>query len=320
MQVSQVIGFRKELTRYDPDPNLPLPLELVGVEVELEGTERMLNPNDEYWRVTNDGSLRNNGREFVFREPLYGVAIRDALADLQHHIDGGRPQLSERCSVHVHINISDLTTLQLHKFLILYLIFERVLVKYHKTTRENNIFCVPFYKAPRDIAVIDALMSEDVDTIHNMFTHFNKYYAVNLEAVREFGSLEFRHMGGCLDMADVFKWIKIIMYLKKASIDENYNPYNLITNISGRGPRAVFFEIFGESAELLDYDDIEHDIIKGVRLAQLTVIDKELQKINDHFNRLRIQQHTLDWIEASQLVVQPENLTFTVFGPEEGDV
>lgn len=320
MQVSEVIGFRKELTRFEPDPTLPLPLELIGVEVELEDTGRMHSPDENFWNVTSDGSLRNRGREFVFREPLYGVAIQQALMDLQRHIDGGQPALSERCSVHVHINISDLSTAQLHKMLMLYVIFERALVRYHKASREDNIFCVPFYKAPRDIALIDALVSESTDGIYNIFQTFNKYYAVNLQAIQEFGSLEFRHMGGSLHMPDVLTWIKIIMCLKRAALDENYNPYNLITNISGRGPRSVFYDIFGEYAELLDHERLEEDMMKGVRLAQLSVIDKDLQKINDHFNRLKIQNEPVAWIEAAHRQLLSQQPTFTLFGPEEGDV
>lgn len=320
MQVSEVIGFKKELARYEPDENLPLPLELIGVEVELERTGNMPYPDETFWHVTNDGSLRNSGREFVFREPLYGQAIQSALMSLQRSIDEGRPVISERCSVHVHINISDLTTAQLHKMLMLYLIFERVLVKYHQSVREDNIFCVPFYKAPQYIVLMDAMMSESVENMNHMFGHFNKYYAVNLESIRAFGSLEFRHMGGCTNMPDVLTWIKIIMCLKKASLDDNYNPYNLITNISGQGPRAIFYDIFGDLASSLDYYELEGDIIKGVRLAQLSIIDKDLQKIDDSYRRYQVNDNVTVWIEESLRYTEPDNLTFTLFGPEEGDV
>ena len=318
MQVSEVIGFQKGLSRYEPDTSLPLPTELVGVEVELEGCQNMPSPSDEYWNVTRDGSLRNNGKEYVFREPLYGLAIQSALRSLQDCINVGEPTVSSRCSVHVHINISDLTTAQLHKFLLLYIIFERTLVRFHKSSREDNIFCVPFYKAPKDIAMIDALVEADMEGISNMFANFDKYYAVNLRAIQTFGSLEFRHMGGSTEMPDVFLWIKIIMCLKKASLNEDYNPYNLITNISGRGPRSIFYSIFGEFAAVLEHPELEMDIMKGVRLAQLSVIDKDLYKLTDHFNRVRIKA---DVLESIQSVLQEEDeFTFTMFGPEEGDI
>lgn len=320
MQVSEVIGFRKEFARYEADQSLPLPMELIGVEVELERTQNMMTPDETFWSTVSDGSLRNNGKEFVFREPLYGVAIGQALMNLQAHIDGGRPEASERCSVHVHINISDMTTAQLHKMLMLYLIFERTLVRYHNGTRENNIFCVPFYKAPRDIALIDSLFAENTRQMDNMFSKFNKYYAINLQAIQEFGSLEFRHMGGSLNMNEVLIWIKIIMCLKKASLDSNYNPYTLITNISGRGPRTTFYEIFGELASLMDYNSLEEDLLRGTRLAQLTVIDKELQGVNDYYSELDVSDFSQNLIDTTLNEVKSRSLKFTLFGPEEGDV
>ena len=81
----------------------------IGIEVEAEH----VYDNDAmgiqpWWDNISDGSLREGGREFVFAQPMFGEDVLDALNALSDTIDD-YAVYSERCSVHVHLNVRDMT-------------------------------------------------------------------------------------------------------------------------------------------------------------------------------------------------------------------
>jgi hypothetical protein len=324
LSLSEVIGFKKEVRSAPIDPNLPLQDEYIGVEVEVEGAA-YISVSQTYWKTVRDGSLRDEGKEFVFKEPLFNGDIGAALDELQEAFDQHAPRLSDRCSVHVHINVSNMSTVQLHRMLLLYLIFERTIVRYH-SDREDNIFAVPFYKAPFYVHQIDALYREDYDDIADLFSNMNKYQALNLRTVREYGSLEFRHMGGTADTQAIYEWIKIIMMLKKYVMENDFNPTALLHNMSGMGPENFLIDVFGrELSEVLTNEHVERDIIKGVRLAQLSSINTDLAGASTRLLRRRFTTGVLERINRAIGIDEPirnefEGINFDVYGPVEGDL
>lgn len=59
----------------------------IGVEVELEKALGLAThiPNT-YWEVKGDGSLRDDGYEFVFKNPLAGKDVERAIDQLSEAI------------------------------------------------------------------------------------------------------------------------------------------------------------------------------------------------------------------------------------------
>ena len=111
---------------------------LVGVEFELEGMNRFRVDDPEfaaYWKIVEDGSLRDGGKEFVLSRPFAGADLDKALSLFDKHVSksGHDIKISDRTSVHVHIDVRDLTFAQLT-------IFETALFNMAGETRANNIF------------------------------------------------------------------------------------------------------------------------------------------------------------------------------------
>ena len=264
MELSELTGVSKRVEVFDPEPSLPRPLDLVGIEVEIE----RVPPEDlRYWNCVRDGSLRD-GREFVLREPLYGTGILTALQELQNFFDDVSPQVSERCSVHIHLNVSDMEVQEFQKLLVMYVIFERVLFQYHQG-RADNVFCIPWYKANTPIESI--LELQDVDDVYRWaMMNTEKYTSLNVLPITQFGSIEFRHMAGTKNTSEILEWLKIVMRLREFCSGD-LNLKDLPGYLSGTGGKRFLREVFKEQAEVLMYPDLDADILKGIRTAQRAI-------------------------------------------------
>lgn len=307
MQLEQAIGFSKKVNHFEADNNLPLPLELMGVELEYEDVIRRDNSAPPLWTAVEDGSLRNNGIEYIFSEPLYGTGIKEALDGMQEHVNNISPDVGARTSVHVHLNVSDMDVDQLMTLIILYLVFEKAIVSYHGGMREDNIFCVPYYKAPDALAQLIHLFQHQNEVssmdVRSILSGFNKYYGLNIGAVIQHGSLEFRHMAGTTDMNKVREWICIIQQLKSTALRTGANYMDLITNMSGNSS-FITSEVFGEFAGALDKYVHVDDLVQGARLAQRIVNGHHLSDATSTENRRRVNKKTSAKIEAVRKRVQ----------------
>ena len=98
---------------------------LVGIEIEVENMGNGNYVPAYYWQVKEDGSLRNNGVEFT-SIPLRASQVEYALDVYNRSVtQNNTPDYSPRTSVHVHLNIRDLTWDQLKNLIILYCLFEK---------------------------------------------------------------------------------------------------------------------------------------------------------------------------------------------------
>lgn len=296
MKVENAIGFSKKVQQFDPEPRLPLPYELIGIELEYEGvTDGGLAGAPTLWSAVMDGSLRNNGIEYVLTEPLYGTGITDALSSMAEHVGSIRPDVSNRCSVHVHVNVSDMDIDQLLTMVLLYLVFERTIIKYHGTVREDNIFCVPYYRAPEAlnklITLFSGLDAINASSVGQLLSSFNKYHGLNIGAIATHGSLEFRHMSGTTDMAKVDDWICIIQHLKRAALEMQVDYMQIINNMSG-STHNILEEVFKEHKYLLENLVTPDDLVQGARLAQRVVGGNDLEIVTYKESNRRINKVT----------------------------
>lgn len=196
-----VYSIRKLLT----DPNTGSDPTLVyGVELEIEGITEG-HGSVIGIRMDTDGSLRNNGREFItkpmrFRELAYclnNLFVRNKFTEDNY---------SERCSVHVHANCTDLTKDQLSTVLLIYQVFERVLFNFAGGERDKNIFCVPWYETNLTQGIVNSLITQGPEALRR----WQKYTAVNLLPLFTYGTIEFRHMPGTNNLEKILNWVNII--------------------------------------------------------------------------------------------------------------
>ncbi len=191
---------------------------LIGIEIEVENVRSTLCGNlDYYWSEDDDHSLRNYGREYK-SIPMRAYQIPYSIEYLKELLSINNPkyEFSNRCSVHVHLNVRDFTMEQLACFLILYCVFEKHFFHIAGTKRENNIFCVPLWTT-------DYLPNLKKLVRPESYKAWHKYLALNCGCIfgsennKDFGTVEFRHLYGTLDTKILYPWIDSIIALREAS-------------------------------------------------------------------------------------------------------
>lgn len=196
----------------------------MGLEIEIEnvqmynGAMTLFNegimeptvPSTYIFKMVEDGSLRNNGWEFVSKVGLIGQQILAGVINLF-----GSPKVlawdklhaSPRTSIHVHVNVLDMTVGQLRKLMLMYLILEPIFFKI-SGSRHNNIFCVPLVHS---ILPLERFFNtQNQDNFFNAIEHWTKYAALNCKPMLATGSIEFRHHCGTKEYEDIEAWMLFI--------------------------------------------------------------------------------------------------------------
>lgn len=240
----------------------------VGIEIECEGNN-LAKRISKYWTTHADGSLRGESIEYVLNGPISREAVGDALKVLNDELKARGSVVNEsyRTSVHVHLNAQTMKIRTVFNQLILYMLFEDLLVEYCGKDRVGNLFCLRAQDAENLIQVLsDALKSGN-------YGYFNgdhlRYAAVNVNALSKYGSLEFRAFRGTTDPKAIAEWVSILLKIKDAAAEYD-NPTEICRDFSVVGPKAFMNKVFGPeiSAVLNQYKDVEKRLMGGVRMVQ----------------------------------------------------
>ena len=184
---------------------------LFGIEIEVEA--EALPDEDEIptnWRKVNDGSLRGVCAEYIFASPKPLGKTKECIKDLVDvlHTEGENLSFSQRTSIHVHVNVADLELKEVLKVISLYYLFEDSLLKFCGTDRYSNRFCLSIREAE---GVLFALKSHfNQYRLTNLSLDLLKYASLNLGAITDKGTLEFRGMRGTDDLDVIFTWLDLI--------------------------------------------------------------------------------------------------------------
>jgi hypothetical protein len=178
-----------------PDPAL-----FYGLELEIERTQDWQS-----WgiTVTEDGSLRNNGREFI-TAPMPYSTLAYCLDKFFKLANVSKENYSDRCSIHVHTNCQDLEIEQVQSIIILYQVFERLLYEFVGNGRKDNIFCVPWHQTNLTYSILNN--PEDI----MRFKRWQKYTGLNLLPLFTQGTIEWRHMHGHGNVPLILLWCRLI--------------------------------------------------------------------------------------------------------------
>ncbi len=202
-----------------PDANAPDPKLVYGVELEIEHADPEWG-DVRGWAATEDGSLRNSGWEYV-SDPM-------TLSSMLHRIkrffgnasiSGDGRHYSERTSIHVHTNCTDLTLEQLSSILLLYQVTEDLLFDFVGENRAENIFCVPWSQTQITHSVVQNL--KHFLSVINIDR--NKYTALNLVRIRDLGTIEWRHMPGHNDQGKIETWLRLIGHYYRVARNNDFN-------------------------------------------------------------------------------------------------
>ena len=210
---------------------------LYGVELEIENIQ---DADALVYGIgginhIEDGSLRNNGREFITQPMTFSVK-QHVLSNFFGKAGFTARNYSDRTSVHVHCNVQDLSPEELASVLLLYQVYEGLLYDFVGGERDKNIFCVPWSETQLSFSIINSLSSGDSAKIIGL-KNWQKYTGLNLLPIFSQGTIEFRQMPGTADLQHILNWLNLIGSLF------NYSRKNNLKDI-----KAKFVELNTTSA------------------------------------------------------------------------
>lgn len=253
MRVCDAFGFPAPRVP-TPSATWPIPDCMVGLEFEYENPKGF--PWQDWWQrgqpalqayfnAVDDGSLRDGGLEFVLKEPLMGKDLEDSLHVL---LDNPPPlAMTYRTSVHVHIDARDMSIEELKVAGLLYALTEAGMFMWIGGNRAESNYCVPWYESPEYTASrtkqLYGLGAMTKALMQNMSNGIARYQALNLNALRKHGTLEYRHMGEHYGIPHVTHWIKMCMAHKAAARSMTLREAERLILV---GPEEVYTTVFGE--------------------------------------------------------------------------
>ena len=194
------------------DMSLDASTPIVGVEVELENTVP-ISFEKGYWNTTRDGSLRNNGYEYVSL-PFSVDCIDKVMKELKDNLPSSA-EANGRCGLHVHVNVLDLTITQLQAFLKNVYDLENNL--FHASgDRINNYHCAPWHGSSSEVMLLKFI--KDKITLKTLLKHCKKYSGINILPIAQHGTVEFRMHKGTKDTVEISEWVKHLANIRSEAI------------------------------------------------------------------------------------------------------
>jgi hypothetical protein len=177
---------------------------IAGTEYEVEYINNHGNVGENF-HIETDGSLRNNGYEYT-TVPLDYInslkAFKKLFATIDYNSAKGH---SERTSTHVHINVGTLTMDQCKQLVLVYAALEPLFFNYVTSNRKDNIFCVPL-----SYTTMSKYYSSN---FREMLEPWHKYTAFNILPVKNYGTMEFRHLQGTCHYPTYEGWLTSLKHL-----------------------------------------------------------------------------------------------------------
>ena len=222
-----------------------------------------------YWHRHNDGSLRGESAEFVLAKPISRKEVRPALDKLFEVLSAAGTKIrkdSPNTSVHVHVNVQDLSLKQVYTYITLWYILEDMLVEWCGENRVGNVFCLRGSDAEVAIQrLITAMKFGKYNTLNDQ--NGLRYLALNYTSIGKFGSLEFRPMAGVYDTEVISTWVEILLSLKDYSLKFT-TPAELIREYSSLGEKDFLQQAIPKFHSLVKTKNYVNQLHEGMRLIQ----------------------------------------------------
>ena len=264
----------------------------VGIEIEVEGANLPGNIA-QYWTATHDGSLRGESMEYVFKKPLAVAKVPEAMDVLNgaFKAHGSKLDFSYRCSVHVHVNVGQLDVDALIAFMYAYLLLERPLMKYCGEERIGNRFALRFEDAEALEDAIHAIIAHKARAFQFIKQDQYRYSSMNIDALKKFGSLEFRGMKGTNDKDVVSNWAKALVNLRDFS-EKLGNPKEVYDYFCHFGPEKFLQDALGDVAPFFEFANAENDMRHSFSIT----LDFPFAWINAQDPAPEYDEEELEWL------------------------
>ena len=240
-----------------------------GVEIECEGANLVPVMSD-IWNTVADGSLRGafprESCEWVFQKPL---GIKEAIAAIEllaKENEKATLNFSFRTSVHVHVNVQELTFSQYMAFLYAYLIVEEPMMRFCGQQRLGNRFCLRIQDAEGMLDYVEAMSDIGHAFIRNIYEDKLRYASVNIAATKKYGSLEFRGMRGTLDTKVLSTWLTALHRLRDFAI-KCETPMQVHDLFVKSRVEDFLTEVFGDLSKEFYYQGAIDDVRRSFSLT-----------------------------------------------------
>ena len=243
-KIYEIMGFR-------PDGLNMVKEFFAGLECEIESV--MAHHDIGLFKATEDGSLRNNGCEFISipaTKPDLVDGFKNLHAEIVYHDKS--EAFSARTSTHVHINCRPLDELQVKNLTLLYALFEEFFFAMVDKTRRSNIHCVPLSET--------FLSGNYRHDLQYQLQRWHKYTALNILPLGTLGTVEFRHLQGTDDTNLLEEWLTALENLWKLAQTVRLDAASL-------GNEQIlmdwFYVLFGHSKRIIALSPCFSSMIKN---------------------------------------------------------
>lgn len=241
----------------------------VGIEIECEG-EGFKEIDSALWKSEDDGSLRgrypNSRIEYVAKGPIPLDTVKHALTELNETIKGCKPVFSYRTSVHIHVNVLDLTEVQLSTMIYTYFLLESALFKFCGKTREANRFCLRLQDSDEIGMLVLKYVKGGVNYLNMLREDNIRYSAINLASLAKYGSVEFRGMRGTLDVDTINIWAATLVSIRNfaCNVDSCLDVHDLFVEL---GPQKFIEHVLKDLAKNYSYKTMSEDMYRNFSLS-----------------------------------------------------
>lgn len=250
----------------------PKKLADIGIELEVEGKYLPETVPINSWTVKPEGSIQG-GWEYISK-PLKAqdvIAQVDTLATFIKNSGGTGPyktqiRMTYRCSTHLHVNMLNETVGDMLGFVVVFTMFEPVLLSLCGPQRDGNLFCLSHYDTGDVVSSFENLCQ----TFHHIKDYGygydrGKYSALNLGRLGDLGTAEARCFPLSLDGATVSKWVGWMMAMRDLVRAQPDKTFRELWKLVRQNPTWYALKIFGSDIHSLT--NVSHLVDFGTEIA-----------------------------------------------------
>jgi Putative amidoligase enzyme len=241
----------------------------VGIEIECEG-KGFKAIDTAVWTSKDDGSLRgvfpDSRIEFVVNGPIPLDTVKSAVEELVTFTKDATPSFSFRTSVHVHVNVLNMEEEHFKNFIYTYVLLEEALFTYCGNTRKCNRFCLRLQDSDWMTDLFIQIMKKGVDALAGYSEDQIRYGAINLAAVRKYGSVEFRGMRGTLDPEVLNVWVNALVSIRNFACHFK-NVQQIHDLFVNKGSKGFLEYVLGPLANHFYTAKVEKEMLRSYSLS-----------------------------------------------------
>ena len=191
-----------------PRAELARALRQAGIKVKTD-TRGNDAYEENYWKVTTDGSIEGNQTFELVSPKLKGTKGIKELEKVCKVLKQKNAKINKSCGLHIHLDATDFNIDDWQALIKNYINYEKLIDSFMPKSRRNNYYCKSMMKNHRSKNSIYADL-ERCDCIEDIRDFYNsKYYRLNVQSYFRHKSVEFRQHSGTIEFekikSDIFR-------------------------------------------------------------------------------------------------------------------